>query len=46
MPRPRRRPSRPPRRGASFAADTERAVKAFQGRKGIARDGKVGLNTW
>ncbi|MEU7282476.1 peptidoglycan-binding domain-containing protein [Streptomyces sp. NPDC045431] len=29
-----------------FGADTERAVKTFQSRKGIARDGKVGPNTW
>ncbi|MGI5192180.1 peptidoglycan-binding domain-containing protein [Streptomyces sp. CA-288835] len=29
-----------------FGDDTERAVKTFQGRKGIARDGKVGPNTW
>lgn len=29
-----------------FGPDTEKAVKAFQTRKGIARDGIVGPNTW
>ncbi|WP_449484227.1 peptidoglycan-binding domain-containing protein [Streptomyces avidinii] len=29
-----------------FGSDTEKAVKTFQGRKGLAKDGKVGPNTW
>ena len=29
-----------------FRDDTERAVKKFQGRKGLQQDGKVGETTW
>lgn len=29
-----------------FGKDTEKAVKAFQKKKGMAQDGIVGLNTW